>query len=259
MKSKRIVSIPAITILLLFSVFSLNAVGATKSILPNGEPNNGTLYAPSVEKNLIFSYSDFNASNSLILNGVSVPVLQSGWYKSTGEHNSSNSNYICGIYDDGSFYHNFFAFDLNNLASYGISLPITSAVLSVIQYQSEPATGTQLYQLSAVSTSYSTINQSYPEGSATGLAIFSDFGAGASFGEILVDRTAASNSILTITLNSSAITAINTAATAGSIFVLGGQAGGSAPVPVSTWAILCGFAFILMFTVWRFIRKQQPA
>jgi hypothetical protein len=259
MKSKRIVLVPAITILLLFSVISFNAVSATKSILPDGEPNNGTLYAPSVEQTLIFSWSDFNASNSLILNGVPVPVLQSGWYRNNGVHDATNGNYICGIYTDELFYRNFFAFNLNNLAGLGISLPITSAVLSVNQYQSTPATGTQFYQLSAVSTLYSTINQTYSSGSATGLAIYSDLGTGPSFGGILVDRTAASNYILTITLNNTAITAINAAATAGSIFVLGGQAGGSETVPVSRWAIICGFALILMFTVWRFIRKQQPA
>lgn len=255
MNKRNKISVGAITLLLCFTILNLNVSGqlSTNSSTMDGSAAGSSLAsASSSELDVLFSYSDGNSSNVLILNGVSVPYLNSGWYNTDNVHTVFNQNYFCGNYY-GTYYRNFFAFDLSNLASYGITTPITSAVLHIRQYQSEPASGTVTYELSAVSSSYSLINTDY-EGAATAADIFNDLGDGVSYGSILVDKTAASSNFLDITLNSAAIAAIN--AKVGSTFILGGKNDGVVPVPVPYWAIALAFAAIASIVILRFRKKQ---
>lgn len=208
---------------------------------------------------IIMAYSSFTISNVLVLNGVDVPPHYSGWFSSRGWHESDNSNYGCG-YEGTSFddnFRNFHAFDLSNLAGYGISLPITSAVLHVQQYGSVPVTGVKTWNLSAVSTPYATINQDYTDPSPAGSVIFADLGEGAAYGSVDIDRTLPEANVLQITLNSTAIADINASAQAGEIFVVGGKIDdiGPTPVPVSNWAIILGVLLIGAFMVVRYRRR----
>jgi hypothetical protein len=253
---KRIITstFTAIAIMLLLSAFNLNAFSQTTVTLPNGELGSSSALSETSSSNCIFSGSGSSVSNVLIINGVSVPVIGSGWYKNNGEHLSSNFNYICGLYS-GMYYRNFFAIDLSGLAGYGISLPITSAVLHLVRYDCEPATGSQLFELLDVSAQWATINQDYSSGSVVGVNVFNDLGTGSSFGSVLVDKTVTGTPI-EVTLNSNGLSALNAAV--GSTIVLGGKADTFNPVPVSMWVIVLGFALITMLAVWRF-RKRQLA
>jgi hypothetical protein len=253
---KRIITstFTAIAIMLLLTAFNLNAFSQTTVILPNGESGSSAVLSSASETNVIFSSSSSSSSNVLILNGISVPVIGSGWYTSEGLHILGNANYYCG--NNGSiFYRNFFAIDLSGLVGYGITLPITSAVLHLVRYNCEPATGSQLFELSDVSAQWATINQDYSSGSAVGVNVFNDLGTGSSFGSVLVDKTVTGTPI-EVTLNSNGLSALNSAV--GSTIILGGKADSSNPVPVSMWVIVLGFALIALLAVWRF-RKRQLA
>jgi hypothetical protein len=255
MNMKMNISIKAIVMLLFFAITGISGFSQLTVTAPtfDGRPSSGALQSVSTEDNLIFSYSSGTLSNVLILNGVSVPNINSGWFNTNKVHGASNSNYICGKYSD-TYYRNFFVFDLSNLAGYGITLPITSAVLHIRQYQSEPATGTTTYYLSAISSNYSAINQDY-EGDDEASVIFYDLGDGTSYGSFLIDRTAPATNFIDITLNSNAIADIN--AKVGSTFILGGKNDDlNKAVPVPYWAIALAFVAIASLVILRFRKKQ---
>ncbi len=262
MKTKFTLTFRVVIMLLMAGVFTLQVVQAQVQL--DSTSADGTLETIRSgndilqSHNIIFSGSNGPyTSNGLVLNGVMLPLLNSGWNKSNGQHINGNTNYFCG-YDEPStlYYNNFQAFDLSqsNLNTHGITTPITSAVLKVRQYGSEPTTGTQMWELRSVTTAYSIINQGYPTGSANGIAIYNDFGSGTSYGSIMVDKTLSGTNILSITLNAAAITDINNAI--GSEFVIGGEAGAPAPsVPITNWAIVLGIFLITGFMVFRYRRK----
>ncbi len=162
----------------------------------------------------IFGASD--QSGRLVLNGtIEVPTYLSGWYQSSGLHSARNTNYICGV-TASNYYRNFFVFDLS-----GITDPITSAVVEVRKYSSSPATGYATWQLYDVTTSLSDINTDYNAGSAKALSIFNDLGTGTYYGNGTVDGSLPSTEVISTSLNSAAITAINSKL--GSTFILGGR------------------------------------
>jgi hypothetical protein len=145
-----------------------------------------------------------------------------GWYNESGLHQPSNQNYIVG--DDRytgcgtSCYadvHDFFVFDLA-----GVTQPISSAKLALFV----PGPGSQRgylspdpsenYELHDVSTPIATL-----VAGTGGVAAHADLGSGVVYGSRTM--TAADNgSVVEITLNSSAITAMN--ATHG-LFGIGGS------------------------------------
>ncbi len=263
MKRKFMLPFRAITVLLMLGLFTIQIAQAQENVnyrLPNGtmstinENGDADITAGVLgSDNFILGSSGFLSGNGLVLNGTLLSNLNSGWFDSSGSHSQTNDNYICGELND-IFYRNFFAFDLSqsNLAANGIVLPITSAVLQVMQAESAPPTGIQEWKLSKVTTAYSVINQNYSSGSASGIAIFEDFGMGTFYGSIDVDKTLPFTNIISVTLSSAAVTDINAAV--GSTFVIGGEADDLAPppVPVSNWAILFGVLLIGTFIVVRY-------
>ena len=142
-----------------------------------------------------------------------------GWYSQLGEHNSSNLNYIAGdlrgpgcdaCLDD---YRNFFIFDLA-----GIDQPIQSATLALfvpgppLPGYSSPY-GKEAYELHDVVTSLTKLRAG-----TGGVEAWTDLGSGVVYG--VRSMTAAdSGSVIEITLNSSAIAALN--ATTGRIGIGG--------------------------------------
>ena len=263
MKTKFTLTFRVVIMLLMAGVFTLQVVQVQAQLdstsadgtLETVRSGNDILQA----HNVIFSYSNGPyTSNGLVLNGVMLPLLNSGWIKNNGEHGKDNPNYYCGYRENSNlYYRNFQAFDLSqsNLNAHGITTPITSAGLKVRQYVSEPTTGTQMWELRSVTTAYSIINQNYTAGSPNGIAIYNDFGSGTSYGSVMVDKTLSGTNILSITLNAAAITDINNAI--GSEFVIGGEADDApAPfVPITNWAIVLGIFLITGFIVFRYRRK----
>lgn len=258
MIKNKLTSVQGIAFVLLFSVFNFFAFSQTSgklsavTLLPNGLPSHGAVLGNPLSDNILFGYSDYSITNVLVLNGISVPLQWSGWYTNDGNHNVSNSNYVCGEYS-GTIYRNFFAIDLSNLSSYGITLPITSAALYLERYTSLPITGTIMYQFHSMTTPWDLINQNYDPGSVPGQTIFSDLGKGTSLGYVSVDR-AASGPVV-VMLNNEGLNAINSAI--GTTVVLGGSTDFYA-VPVPVWVIIVGFFLIALFLVLRF-RKRQLA
>jgi len=261
MKQRRNRSIGIITLLLLFTFCNLNVFGQT-TVTPltattqtiDGRTSSALNAYSLLDYDLLFGYSDYDATNAFIINGITVPLLNSGWVTDKGEHSSGNQNYVCGL-AESVLYRNFFAVDLSNLSSYGITPPITSAVLHIRYYVAEPATGSTAYDLFDVSTSYSSINQNYAVNSTAGIDIYNDMGRGTVLGNVLVDRTAPSASYLNITFNSAGLSAINSGI--GSTFVVGGKAA-IVTVPIPYWAIVLTFLTIASILILRF-RKRQVA
>jgi hypothetical protein len=256
MKRKKSISIQNLVYVIFLLVLNLHSIGQTTgnlaapSLLPNGEPSHGKTFVPSY--NYIFGYSDYSPNNEVVINGVNVPLLRSGWFTDEGEHNPGNYNYVCGDIS-GIYYRNFFAVDLTNLASLGITPPITSAFLLIERYLPDTPSGTLLFYLSAVSTPFEVIDQSYYAPSAAGQKIYSDFGNGSILGSVMVDKAA--SGFVVVELNSQGLIAINNAI--GSTFVLGGSTN-IYPVPVSYWVIVLAFIIIASFLILRF-RKRKLA
>ncbi|MCE4565406.1 hypothetical protein INQ51_13895 [Maribellus sp. CM-23] len=229
----------------------------TGTTTPDGLPVLRSATITSATPNVVFSSSSSDVNNAFIINGITVPLLNSGWYKKTGEHQAGNTNYICGDYNN-TVYNNFFAVDLRNLSSYGITPPITSAVLHIKRYLSEPASGTFDFTLCAASNSYETINQHYSPSNTTGIAIHNDLGNGIIYANVALDKTVPSSSYEDITINSDGIAAMN--ASIGSTFVVGGTGSPNTIfVPVPYWAIALVFLSIGLLAVIRFRKRQLAA
>jgi hypothetical protein len=153
---------------------------------------------------------------------VNINRTDRGWYTETGQHTPTNLNYIAG---DGRYtgcgtncysdMHNFFVFDLA-----GVTQPIGSAKLALFV----PAAGAQPgyispqpsenYELHDVSTPIATLLAG-----TGGVAAHADLGSGVVYGSRTM-TAADMGSVVEITLNSSAIAAMN--ATHG-LFGLGGS------------------------------------
>ncbi len=169
----------------------------------------------------IFGFSGGSYDQTwLVLNGVEVPSLTQGWYLDDGMHNVNNQNYICGFYTN-HYYRNFITADLSNLSGFGITPPITSAVLRTQKFESIPNTGFAVWDLYSVSTSWQVINANYSNGDPVGQAVFADLGTGSYYGNGVVDGSLPITSIIETPLNDAAINDINAAI--GGTFVIGGR------------------------------------
>jgi|GEM_PF-6801052 len=180
----------------------------------------------------IFGWSGDNAT-WIVLNGVEVPSLKQGWYLDNGQHTVTNANYICGFVTN-EYYRDFITADLSNsnLSGYGITAPITSAVLRTTKFTSIPDTGYAVWDLHSVSTRWDTINTSYSAGSTTGQAVFNDLGTGSYYGNGVIDGSLPTTAIIETPLNAVAIADINAAL--GGIFVIGGRSDDFLPNPPPT-------------------------
>ncbi len=120
----------------------------------------------------------------------------SGWYKSSGYHNSSNENYIAG--NTSSNYRNWFVFDLS-----GITQNIVSAKLRLY---SGNVSSSGIYDTFDVSTGINALLA----GGSNKTGIFTDLGSGVGYGS----RNIAAHedcTIIDIVLNQAAIAALNSA------------------------------------------------
>jgi hypothetical protein len=138
-----------------------------------------------------------------------------GWYADFGSHSTSNENYLTGRYF-GTDYRSFFVFDLS-----GVTETITSATLKLWNPSSPPNTeagfsspdASETLALYDVSTSTASLT-----GGTGGVSAFTDLGSGTSFGSTTISA-ADNGSFVTITLNASALSALNSA---GGLFSIGG-------------------------------------
>lgn len=249
---KRNFSIAITLLLLLITVIGVKGQG---TMLSDGRVNNGQpLNAPAI--NFIFGYSGNIPGNAWVINGVSVPIYNSGWYTNLGQNNYGGSNYICGVNETGNTYRNFFVVDLTDLASLGITPPIISAVLRINSCTPGPISGTQLYELYSVSTPFASFRTGYSSGSAAGINIFNDLGTGDLIGSVIVNKSI-TDYFVEVNLNSAGLANMNSSI--GNYFILGGKADSITPVPVPIWIIAIGFLLIAGFVVLRFRRKRQLA
>lgn len=153
---------------------------------------------------------------SLTLMGASLPVnaqiinsSDTGWYNSSGFHDSANKNYIAGE----NTYNDYFVFDLTN-----VNAPISSATFSAVN----PIVGFQgshdTFTLHKVNTSISTLEASH----SAAVGIHNDLGSGTVFGSVSVS-SADNGTNVTVHLDNAAINYIN--ANLGSSIAFGGTLG----------------------------------
>ena len=127
-------------------------------------------------------------------------AVDSGWWDSTGYHDSTNKNYAAGR-SGGIDLHDYFVFDLTSVTN-----PIASAQLDLLN----PAGG---YTSPAPTETYSVFDASTPVSSveADGVgetAIFDDLGSGTNFGAQTVSA-ADDDEIVPVTLNAAAVSSLN--------------------------------------------------
>jgi hypothetical protein len=147
---------------------------------------------------------------------ITLTATDSGWYDSTGFHDSTNKNYISGSI--GNTYHNYFVFG-------PISIPAGQSIVSAQLSLSNPTTpnagysgpdGGLTYSNFDVSTAIATL-----EASQTGRTdIFNDLGSGVNFGNTQVGPGNNTSGVVLVNLDAAAIAALNAAA--GSSFAIGG-------------------------------------
>lgn len=129
----------------------------------------------------------------------------SGWYDSTGFHDSANNNYFSGIH--GSQYNNFFIFDLA-----GVSGAVTGASFTINTYE-VTAPGTY--------TVYATSLTPAVAGDCTGcMATYNALTSGTALGSVSLDSSN-SNAYVTLALNAAGLAWLQ--ANEGGQIVLGGS------------------------------------
>ena len=149
---------------------------------------------------------------------LSLDAVDSGNYDWTGDHGSSNQNYIAGSPSNGYYeLRNFVVFDLA-----GVTGPVTAATLELYNPGQVPdgsdgftsADPTETYTVYEVTTPVATL-----VAGGTGLtAVFDDLGAGVLFGSVEVSA-ADNGAIVQVPLNPDAVAAINAA---GGLWAVGG-------------------------------------
>ena len=148
-------------------------------------------------------------------NKVLIRAGTTGWYDSTGSHNSNNSNYIVGgPISYGTYTHNFFVFDLSAVGPQILSadLLVTQGV-TVSEYPYETSLPYDLYDISTPTpTLIST------QTGQTG--IYQDLGSGTSYGTFNISTDYTYENRLDFTLNQAALQDLN--AHRGDTFAIGG-------------------------------------
>jgi hypothetical protein len=136
-----------------------------------------------------------------------IPAIDSGWYSETGFHAPSNLNYIVGDYrrpgvpDPKEDVRNFFVFDLSRVTQPIVSANLELTVPAADGYGS--ADPSENYELHDVVTSLAALLDG-----TGGVAAHADLGSGIVYGNRLMSD-ADEGQLVEITLNSSAIAALN--------------------------------------------------
>jgi hypothetical protein len=146
----------------------------------------------------------------------SIPLTftDSGWYDSTGQH-LANQNYFAGEISSTQV-HDFFTFDLSSLAGQVITGAALAVTAPAFSYNSlDPS---ETYSLFDVSTPVATLQTPHAPG-APGIGIFTDLGAGTSFGSRSLSA-ADNGTIVVLDFNAAGVAALNAAI--GGQFAVGG-------------------------------------
>ena len=173
---------------------------------------------------------------TLTVNGTNYLSLDHGWITSSGEHDRNNSNYLAG--DFGTVqYNNWGVFDLSSFAG-----AVQSATLSL---NAAGVLGNPVYRLFDTNATLAALDQTRGNGDLAGIALHNDLGSGSFYGSRQFSA-ADSNNIVSISLNGTALSRIQSAA--GGQFALGGtvsqNVAAAVPEP-STWLMmLFGFGMI---------------
>jgi len=148
---------------------------------------------------------------------VTLNASDTGWYRSDGYHDPTNSNYVVGDLIDGpDEYRNFFVFDTSSLTQ-----AITAATLKIWNpaggYASTglDSPGYERYTLFDVTTDLATLTGGF---AFAGASTFFDLANGATYGEY-VATIADNNSYVYVPLNAAGVAALNAA---DGMFALGG-------------------------------------
>jgi len=180
----------------------------------------------------LFGFSDKTTGNVLTLNGVAVPLKDSGWYRDVVSpiHISGYQNYLVaepGDVDvDAAAYRNYFVIDISER-----SAPVTSASLTLFSYQ---VTSDATYTLFDVTTEIHELidgtNPNFPPHIFPPGA-FTDLGNGEVYGFRDYKQTE-DNVFHTLTLNATFLSDLNAAIVAKEKgFAIGGAVGTAGPVP----------------------------
>lgn len=172
-----------------------------------------TLNPVNTHNQYLFDYSDavpgdirlrLTFGTSVVINSAS-----RGSYESTGYHDAANANYGVGV-NDGSFYHDFFVFNLP-----AISNQLADAELVLNSYSNSSPYGVETYQLNDVTNSITVLTNN-----ASGATnIYADLGNGTVYGGRSV-YVSESGLISSIPLNGNFLAA--TLADSGGPIALGG-------------------------------------
>jgi len=135
-------------------------------------------------------------------------ATDSGWYTTVNGHNPDNNNFIVGNCCGDGEHRNFFVFDLS-----GVSGNITSATLEIETRSISTPDPSETWALYDISTPIATLIAG-----GISASIFTDLGSGTSYGNVTVANDY--KGIVSVSLNASAVVALNTAK--GTSFALGG-------------------------------------
>ena len=196
---------------------SLPAVALAIGLMAAAVPSHA---APS---NAFFAYSPFGTQTLDLVTSsgsVSLTATSAGWWTSTGNHSSSNPNYIvgvCGSSDscggDNLDRRDFFIFDLSTVRDTILSASLNIGNSSSGYY----STG------SSVPLSFFDVFTSLTDVAASGsgrVDIYNDLGAGSSYGSFNAQASDINTQVL-IALNNTAVSALNDAR--GSSWAVGGS------------------------------------
>jgi hypothetical protein len=163
-------------------------------------------FSGGADVSLVTNIGTFTTSQNEINQG----IRNQGWWSPQAGNNNGNDNYIAGNVSDTNFYNDFFTFyiPLDRGA-------ITSVVLSIPQYTTVTAPFT--YSLFDVSTDAVTLNN---KDNGPNSSIYNDLGSGVTYGSIAIPDDSSTPNPLLITLNASAVSAIN--GTRNGYFSIGG-------------------------------------
>jgi hypothetical protein len=152
-------------------------------------------------------------ASSITVAQTTVNDTDHGWYNSAGQHFPNNVNYLVGdTLSNGRDVRNFFVFDMS-----GVTRTVTSATLaltlpSITGYNSADASET--YELHDFAGSIPTLVNG-----TGGVAAYAELGSGVSYGTRTI-APADSGTVVEITLNSSAVAALDAAT---GLIALGGS------------------------------------